>query len=128
MKTNPQLATEIVKAILDDFTDRRGLRQEWEQIDDSIRSEIVETWLLSTKRLLDDRDTVSAVSKIDLTKPMWLVTGYLPAPDLRRMKICVNALTSSEAVAAAKAQGMDGVSHTRLISTEQIEEWERLAR
>jgi len=37
-------AERIVKAIEDDFTDRRGLRQEWEQIDADIQAEIRETW------------------------------------------------------------------------------------
>lgn len=30
----------IVDALIEDFTDRRGLRQEWEQIDDETRNEI----------------------------------------------------------------------------------------
>ena len=34
----------IVRDILDDLTDRRGLRQEWEQIDDDIQGEIIEVW------------------------------------------------------------------------------------
>lgn len=33
-----------VRAILADFTDRKGLRQVWESIDDDIRDEIIETW------------------------------------------------------------------------------------
>jgi len=37
-------AERIVKAIEKDFTDRRGLRQEWEQIDAEIQAEIRETW------------------------------------------------------------------------------------
>ena len=36
---------EIVFGILSDFTDRRGLRQEWEQIDDDIQEEMIETWI-----------------------------------------------------------------------------------
>jgi hypothetical protein len=34
----------IVGLIVEDFTDRRGLRQEWEQIDDDIQQEIRKTW------------------------------------------------------------------------------------
>ena len=37
-------AERIVKAIEDDFTDRRGLRQEWEQIDQETQMEIRATW------------------------------------------------------------------------------------
>ncbi len=32
-------------ALLSDFTDRRGLRQEWDQIDDEVKEEILQTWL-----------------------------------------------------------------------------------
>lgn len=37
-------AAQIVAGILVDLTDRRGLRHQWELIDDDIRSEIVESW------------------------------------------------------------------------------------
>lgn len=56
-KSNAQVAEAIVKSILNDFTDRRGLRQEWDQFDDGIKDEIVKTWLLATKRILDANDT-----------------------------------------------------------------------
>lgn len=42
---NPTLAERIVASIKDDFTDRRGLRQEWDQIDEGIQAEIVATWV-----------------------------------------------------------------------------------
>lgn len=35
----------ILFAIVRDFTDRRGLRHAWEQIDLDIQEEILETWL-----------------------------------------------------------------------------------
>jgi hypothetical protein len=38
-------ARRIVDELVDDLTDRRGLGQEWEQIDDVIRLEIVNVWL-----------------------------------------------------------------------------------
>jgi len=41
-------ADRIIKAIETDFTDRRGLRQEWEQIDGEIKKEIRAEW----KRLI----------------------------------------------------------------------------
>lgn len=31
--------------LIDDISDRRGLRQEWEQIDCDIQDEIIEKWL-----------------------------------------------------------------------------------
>lgn len=36
---------EIVFEIMEDFTDRRGLKQEWHEIDDDIKEEIIETWI-----------------------------------------------------------------------------------
>jgi hypothetical protein len=35
----------IVEAILEDLTDRRGLRHEWERIDEDIQEEIRQTWI-----------------------------------------------------------------------------------
>jgi hypothetical protein len=42
--TRGQQAREIVLRIITDLTDRRGLRQQWEEIDDEIREEIVAQW------------------------------------------------------------------------------------
>lgn len=36
---------ECLFKLVRDFTDRRGLRQEFDQIDDDIKDEILETWL-----------------------------------------------------------------------------------
>jgi len=43
---------QILFELLHDFTGRRGLRQEWEQIDQDIQKEILEEWLsiISKKR------------------------------------------------------------------------------
>lgn len=38
------VADRCVKAILEDLTDRRGLRQEWEGIDPSIQRQIRKEW------------------------------------------------------------------------------------
>lgn len=35
----------VVEAIIADLSDRRGLRQEWQAIDDDIRAEIKATWI-----------------------------------------------------------------------------------
>lgn len=45
-------AERIVKAIEADFTDRRGLRQEWEQIDQETQMEIRETWVKLVRKEL----------------------------------------------------------------------------
>ena len=37
-------ARKAVKAIIDDLSDRRGLRQEWEGIDEDIQLEIKAEW------------------------------------------------------------------------------------
>lgn len=42
-KTVP--ASKIVDAIIKDLSDRRGLRHEWEQIDDDIKKQIRDTWI-----------------------------------------------------------------------------------
>lgn len=39
-----EAANRAVEAIVEDFTDRRGLRQEWEQIDPGTQAEIVAEW------------------------------------------------------------------------------------
>jgi len=42
---DPPVEKRILFAIVQDFTDRRGLRQEWEQTDEDIQDEMLETWL-----------------------------------------------------------------------------------
>ena len=39
-----EIADKIVQAFEEDFAGRRGLRQEWEQIDEDVKKEIRETW------------------------------------------------------------------------------------
>jgi hypothetical protein len=57
--TRGQQAREIVLRIITDLTDRRGLRQQWEEIDDEIRDEIVAQWEKLTREVL----TASSSSK-----------------------------------------------------------------
>lgn len=38
------ISHRIVAAILEDLTDRGGLRHSWEDIDDDIQKEIVQKW------------------------------------------------------------------------------------
>lgn len=44
-KTDYGKSKNTVYEILADFTDRRGLRQEWENIDPDIQEEIVQDWI-----------------------------------------------------------------------------------
>jgi hypothetical protein len=46
------VANRIVASIQADFTDRRGLRQQWESIDDEIQNEIIDTWVALTKGVI----------------------------------------------------------------------------
>ena len=39
-----KLATDIMSKILDDVTDRRGWRQEWDRFDNEIKAEIKAEW------------------------------------------------------------------------------------
>ncbi len=50
---NKDKAEQIVKAIKKDFTSRRGLRQEWEQIDQEIQEEITATWIAIVSKELN---------------------------------------------------------------------------
>jgi len=43
--SNIDKAEKIVAALIKDLSDRRGLRHEWEQIDDDIQEEIRNTWV-----------------------------------------------------------------------------------
>jgi len=56
-KTDSEFTVQekIVFSIMSDFTDRRGLRQEWEQIDDEIQNEIIETWINIVKEKLHEQ-------------------------------------------------------------------------
>lgn len=49
-------AAQIVHEIVADLTGRRGLRQEWEQIDEDIRRQIIDAWTkIATNHLRDCR-------------------------------------------------------------------------
>ena len=39
-----ETAEIIVKNIVKDLSDRRGLRHEWDNIDDDVKAEIIERW------------------------------------------------------------------------------------
>ena len=44
---------EIVESILLDLKDRKGLRQEWDQIDHNIQQEIKEGWIRIVEEILN---------------------------------------------------------------------------
>ena len=45
-------AKNIVAALLEDLTDRRGLRQAWDSIDEDVQEEIIEEWVEIVEALL----------------------------------------------------------------------------
>lgn len=45
MKDLPERAIKAVNAIVDDITDRKGLGNEWEALDEDIQGEIIATWV-----------------------------------------------------------------------------------
>ncbi len=47
---NRTTAEKIVDAILEDLSDRRGIGNEYEQIDDDVKSELRETWIKVTMK------------------------------------------------------------------------------
>ena len=51
-----ELAEIIVAGIVKDFTGRRGLRQEWEAIDDGIREEILDTWRSIAEKAIEEAE------------------------------------------------------------------------
>ena len=80
------LAKDIVYAILHDLTDRRGLKQEWNQIEGSTRDEICQAWETLTQKCLDkvssDEATATALASIDvkqLTSSSLLVICLRPS-------------------------------------------------
>ena len=49
------LARDLVRAILVNLTDHRGLRHEWDMIDNDVQREIVDRWLGIAQRTIDKR-------------------------------------------------------------------------
>lgn len=47
-------AFKIVERIIEDLTDRRGLGQEWDQIESSVRAEIKDTWVRIASNAIKD--------------------------------------------------------------------------
>ena len=45
LKSDHGSVSRVVVAIFNDFTDRRGLRQEFDQIDDETQVEIINAWI-----------------------------------------------------------------------------------
>lgn len=49
-----ETAKKIVAAIIDDMTDRGGLRQGWDMIDGDIQDEIRDTWADKVDAVLEE--------------------------------------------------------------------------
>jgi hypothetical protein len=45
VKDLPEKAIKAVERIIDDLTDRRGLREEWDEIDEDVQGEIMTVWV-----------------------------------------------------------------------------------
>lgn len=58
-KASMDKAKTLLFEFVQDFTDRRGLRQEWEQIDEDIQEEILEKWLMLIHTVIDDIPSVN---------------------------------------------------------------------
>jgi hypothetical protein len=54
MDANTVAAKIAVEGIIKDLTNRRGLRQEWEQIDEDIQEEIKDQWTLIVLNAMDN--------------------------------------------------------------------------
>lgn len=48
----PVITRKIVRTILDDVTDRRGWRQEWDEFDQDVKQEIRDTWTVKITAIL----------------------------------------------------------------------------
>ena len=49
-------ATMIVDAIIKDLRGRRGLKHEWEMIDEDVQEELTDTWIRIAEKVLDDNN------------------------------------------------------------------------
>jgi hypothetical protein len=62
MLSASEWATAIVRAIIYDLSDRRGLRHEWDQIDDDIKEEIRKQWTSIVLKVQGPPDAVLTLS------------------------------------------------------------------
>lgn len=73
--TIDETAARLVGRIIDDLSDRRGLRQEWEAIDEDIQSQIVTRWIVLAVEdictLVNDTPVEEAKPLDELTGPGW---------------------------------------------------------
>jgi len=71
------LAERIVAAFEVDFTDRRGLRQEWEQIDEDTLVEIRQTWTRIVRDELNTRPDQSLQHSDRSARPLEVIRTYM---------------------------------------------------
>lgn len=63
--TRKPASARIVDAIIKDFSDRRGFRQNWEAIDKPIRKEIRETWVGLAEAAVSDAQATARRRTLD---------------------------------------------------------------
>jgi hypothetical protein len=61
-----KIAKKVVSAIVEDIEDRRGLRQEWENIDSDIQKEIKEEWAKLVLYIIDGKTVI--ISRDELAR------------------------------------------------------------
>ncbi len=44
------ISKQIVEAIIEDLSDRKGLQNEWDELDDETEKEIIEEWIKIVKK------------------------------------------------------------------------------
>ena len=71
------LAERIVAAFEVDFTDRRGLRQEWEQIDEDTLVEIRQTWTRIVRDELNTRPDQSLQHSDRSARPLEVIRTFM---------------------------------------------------
>lgn len=99
----PLLPARIVEAIVCDLSDRRGLRHEWEGIDDDVREEIKAEWTRIAARMV--REAGPTVPRASVEALRATVEGWLDAPtacDAAEVLAMVDRLLADAAPAPTK--------------------------
>ena len=68
-ETDPSSA--IVHDIIEDISDRRGLRQEWSNIDDDVKQEIVKSWT----SIVNSHAHPKEIADVIEAAKQWFATG-----------------------------------------------------
>ena len=109
------IATRAVEAIIDNLSDRRGLKSEWRQIDEETQAEIKATWrtIIIEEAQKDDAVNLDALPHANNTRVNYLgrnifsIEGH---PGLYMQKKPTPMGPNPEPVAARKCVGKGGAS------------------